>query len=219
MSETKYYEETATASLSAPEIAICLEQIDRMNPKSTYKFRIPALTPDMNNTEKATDKKIVQKNDAIINETNNIEVDNVNISNYLEIALPRELLNYIGQEYTVTGEVEIDGSGSSSFSANESFSGSGSISGDSSLNASGSVSDPGGYVNVSGSGSTNGQVSESGNSSGTITFSGATGSYHIEGRINLVPVDRYIPENSQWIVLFIGGDVNKPRIIAPYNTI
>ena len=61
MSETKYYEETATASLSAPEIAICLEQIDRMNPKSTYKFRIPALTPDMNNTEKATDKKIVQK--------------------------------------------------------------------------------------------------------------------------------------------------------------
>ena len=27
---------------------------------------------------------------------------------------------------------------------------------------------------------------------------------------------RYIPKGSKWIVVFVGGDITKPRIIAPY---
>ena len=28
---------------------------------------------------------------------------------------------------------------------------------------------------------------------------------------------RYIPKGSKWIVVFVGGDITKPRIIAPYS--
>lgn len=218
-STSGYYEESSNASLRYPEIAVCLEQIDRLNPKTTYKFRIPSLTPDMNSSENAMDKKITQKNDAIENETNNIEVKEVNISNYLELPVPRELLTYIGKDYKITGRVNIDGSGSCSFSSSESYSGSESQSGSCAVNASGSVSDPGGSINVSGSGSLNGSISGSVDSSGTMTFNGAEGLFSVEGELNLVPINRYIEKGSQWIVLFIGGDVNKPRLIAPYDVL
>ena len=211
-----YYDETASSIIPYPEIAVCLEQIDRLYPKDSYKFRIPALTPDMNNVETATEKKIPQTNKAVENEVNNIEVKDVNIGNYIELPMPKELLSFVGRDYKVTGRVSINGNGSTSFSAQETYSGSGSHSGQGSVNASGSVSDPGGRVDVSGNVSVNGSVSGTVSTSGTMTFNG-DGSFAIDGDIKLVPTDRYIKAGSQWIVLFIGGDVNKPRLIAPYE--
>jgi len=29
--------------------------------------------------------------------------------------------------------------------------------------------------------------------------------------------DRFIPSGSKWIIVFVGGDITKPRVIAPYT--
>ena len=215
MSESNYYEKMSNGSIMYPELAICIEEIDRQFPKKTYKFIIPALTPDMGSSLNEVNKEIRQQNTAIVNQDNNIEIENVKMTNYIEIPLPRELLSYLGMDFDYTGTTNINGSGKLSHTAEEYLKGTASISGDSHLDANGSVIE-GGSINVSGNGSTSGDFSANVTSSGSITFSG-NGNFNINGKIRNNAIDRYIEKNSEWIVMFIGGDINKPRIIAPYN--
>ena len=215
MSESNYYEKMSNGSIIYPELAICIEEIDRQYPKNTYKFIIPALIPDMGSSLTEVNKEFNQQNTAIVNQDNNIEVENIKMTNYIEIPLPRELLSYLGMYYKYNGTTSINGSGELSHTAQENLSGNGSISGSSSLDASGSVIE-GGSVNVSGTGSTSGSFNANVTANGSITFTG-NGDFNINGNIYNEAIDRYIDKNSEWIVMFIGGDINKPRIIAPYN--
>ena len=252
MSESNYYEKMSNGSIMYPELAICIEEIDRQYPKNTYKFIIPALTPDMGSSLTEVNKEIHQQNTAIVNQDNNIEVENVKMTNYIEIHLPRELLSYLGMYYNYNGNIHEHGYGttyygltgdsvlnadytsSETFSGNIDINGSVSVNGDAVLDAKGYVSEDAGTVAVSGTGSINGSGdvsgSMSGNSScngeihlyngngyGNATFSNNYGHYTKYGADYREAIDRYIAKNSEWIVMFIGGDINKPRIIAPYN--
>lgn len=179
---TGYYE---NIDFRYPEIAVCLDVIDRLYPKS-YRFRIPSMTPDMEE-EQPIDKTIVQNGNNIANEDNNIEIENIELCNYFTLAMPRELVSYIGRWYYIEGEIDIYGSDSATID---------------NTSISGSVSDPGDFVR----------------GSGNIKLSGHKGSYQItRGKVNLTPIDRYIDKGSKWIIMFVGGDVNKPNIIAPYR--
>jgi hypothetical protein len=42
------------------------------------------------------------------------------------------------------------------------------------------------------------------------------GTTKVEGKMLIKPVerDRYIEKNSKWLIVFIGGDINKPRVIC-----
>ena len=179
---TNYYE---NIDFRYPEIAVCLDVIDRMYP-GTYRFRIPSMTPDMEDS-KPIDKTIVQNGSNIANEDNNIQIDNIEICNYLELNVPRELVSYIGRWYYIEGEIDILGKDRATIDY---------------ASISGSVSDPADYAR----------------GSGRITLSNHKGEYEItRGKVYFTPMDRYIEKNSKWIIMFVGGDVNKPNIIAPYK--
>lgn len=114
--------------LRYPEIGIAMQKIDRFNPGS-IKFIIPVLTPNMDNS-RLIDSKIHQNKDNLMNKNRNIvEVETLNIKNYITIKMPREVCSM----------------------------------------------------------------------------------YYISDN------DRYIASGSKWIIVFVGGDITKPRIIAPYT--
>lgn len=252
MAESNYYEKMSNGLILYPELAICIEEIDRQYPKNTYKFIIPALTPDMGSSLTEVNKEVHQQNTAIVNQNNNIEVENIKMTNYIEIPLPRELLSYLGMYYRYNGNIHEYGYGTTQYgltgdsvlygdySSQEEFSGNINISGNISsngnarLDAYGSVSEDAGYVNVSGTGSIDGDgkvsgsmdgnskcigtiIITNGNGNGNVTYSNNHGHYTKYGYDYREVIDRYIAKNSEWIVMFIGGDINKPRIIAPYN--
>lgn len=52
---------------------------------------------------------------------------------------------------------------------------------------------------------------------GTMIIGQTSGSILGGSYINLVDYDRYIPAGSKWIIVFIGGDINKPQIIGRYT--
>lgn len=113
--------------LRYPEIGIAMQQIDRFNP-GDVKFIIPVLTPNMDNS-RLVESKIHQNKDSLMNKNKNIEVESLDIRNYITIKMPREVCSMF-------------------------------------------------YISDN---------------------------------------DRYIPSGSKWIIVFVGGDITKPRIIAPYT--
>ena len=112
--------------LRYPEIGIAMQQIDRLNP-GLVKFIIPILTPNMDNSRRV-ESKIHQNKDSLMNKNKNIEIETLDIRNYITIKMPREVCSLFYMSDT----------------------------------------------------------------------------------------DRYIPSGSKWIIVFVGGDITKPKIIAPY---
>ena len=200
---TNFYDEL---DLKYPEIAIAMQDIDRTNP-GKVKFSIPILTPTMDNNK--TKENIERQNTSnLINaDKKGLEIQNIQISNYIEIPVPSELCTLDSGEYEITdGIINIS-------NANESTTGTAtggySISGN--ISGVGTVSEHTGSINVFGS--IEGGMSISGfTSKGICNLS----SGEITGRISIIPTDRIIPAGSKWIVVFIGGDITKPRIIGRY---
>lgn len=113
--------------LRYPEIGIAMQQIDRLDP-GEVKFIIPILTPNMDNS-RLIDSRVHQNKDNLMNKNKSIEVESLNIRNYISIKMPKEVCS----------------------------------------------------------------------------------TYHISDE------NRFIGSGSKWIIVFVGGDITKPRIIAPYS--
>lgn len=233
MAKQNFYEEL---DLRYGEIAIAMKQIDRMKP-GKIPFYIPVLTPNMSG-EKEVSNKIIQRDKSTLSniDKGTIDVSNVELCNTIEIEVPRELCALPGALYDVNGILNIRGS--YSMSGNGKTEISGSLSG--SENSSGSRDDKsislsgGGSISIDGSSLLG--INVNGSGSALETFSGNTkidgkligstiseGSGTIaitegatEGYLELVlnKRDRYIPAKSKWLIMFIGGDINMPRIIS-----
>lgn len=171
--------------LRYPEIAICIEKIDRCNP-GTKKFIIPILTPNLDiNKER---KETIHQNNSFIDNLDSISIKNIEIKNYIEIAIPPELCYY-------AGTTQLFNISNANMSA--------SLNGTHNISGSGTVGPPHDYDRLSVSGNINMELN---------------GTESINGNIHLVPQDsdRYIEKGSKWIVVFIGGDIGKPQIISRY---
>lgn len=83
---SNFYDEL---DLKYPEIGIALDMIDRHNP-GNVRFCIPVLTPNMDNTK--MEKKTIRQNTRnLMNADKGLEVDNISMSNYTLISIPKEL--------------------------------------------------------------------------------------------------------------------------------
>lgn len=188
---SNFYE---TLNLCYNEIAIAMDDIDRIDP-GVIRFIIPVLTPNMS-TNSIYEDKIRLNSSNLNNRDTQLEIDDLNVTNYVKIIVPKELCAFVGGVFEVEeyeplfvypresvlhfrdGKVYID---------------------DANQVGSGSVVE-GGSINV------NGHVN------GVIKVKDSIPS----GFLNLMPVDRYIYAPSKWIITFIGGDATKPRILARY---
>lgn len=78
--------------LKYPEIAIAMDDIDRMNP-GRVRFIIPILTPHMDK-DKITNKTIYQNRSSLRNDKSvKLEIGDVGISNFIHINVPAEVCN------------------------------------------------------------------------------------------------------------------------------
>lgn len=172
--------------LKYPEIAIALQDIDRTNP-GLVKFSIPILTPNLDNSKIFTNK-IYQNSSSLVNKNKGeFEVDDLILSNYVEIPVPREICCICDGIFYILRK-------------------------DSILDVDNADTEIQGRLAGSGSVVEGGSFSVAGSVNGKMDFR----SESLEGQINIMPKDRYIKEGSKWIVVFIGGDITKPRIVARY---
>ena len=150
------------------------------------KFIIPVLTPDMD-TSKVVEQKVHQTKSNLKNADRNLEIENISIPNYIEIPIPKELCAVSEGDFNVSeGTISLTG-GSSSIS-------------DAYQSGAGSVSELSGFISVTGS------------ISGTLNITNG----NVRGTLNITPSDRYIEKGSKWIIVFVGGDITKPRVISRY---
>lgn len=189
---SNFYE---TLDLRYNEIAIAKDDIDRIDP-GAIRFIIPVLTPNMS-TSSIVEDKIRLNSGNIMNRDTKPEIEDLKLTNYVKIIIPKELCSFVGGVFEVQEDQPLfvyhrqsvlhfrDGD---AYTDNANQVGSG------------SVSDPGNSINV------NGHVE------GVLRVKDSIPS----GFLNLMPVDRYIFEPSKWILTFVGGDVTKPRILARY---
>lgn len=79
-----------TLDLKYPEIGIAIQDIDRSNP-GLVKIIIPILTPNMDTTKII--QKIAYQNSSNLKNLNknNVDIQNIQISNYIEIPFPKEI--------------------------------------------------------------------------------------------------------------------------------
>lgn len=185
MATSNYYD---TLNLCYPEIAICIDRIDRTNP-GTRNFYIPILTPDLDTTSLKKKTEIVRNSSSVIANQDAVQVDNVEIQNYIPITIPKELCAFVGGDFIIK-------------------------------NVENMTVEENGTITISGSTSYNGGLSHNHatlEGTGRLTLEGEQTLY--KGILNIVPTDeyRYIAPGSKWLVMFIGGDINKPQIIAPYT--
>ena len=185
MANADFYEEL---DLRYPEIAVCIEKIDRTNP-GKKKFYIPVLTPNLDTTSLKTKVETVHQNSSNIINENGPNIENVKIQNYIEIYLPKELCAFVGGDFKVVnkGNMTVKSNGR--------------------ITISGSTDIGGGMAPHSHSTLSGG---------GSYTIDGTETTY--KGILNSIPTDqyRYIEKGSKWIVVFIGGDISKPQIIGRY---
>lgn len=210
MSDKESFYSGEDIELRYMEIGIALDKIDRMNP-GKVPFIIPVLNPDANKEKKVETKVSNHNTNFIVNENKAaIDVSDYEISNYIMIEIPKELVALPGATYHVEGTLNISGSGD--ISIDGTFSGQSSING--TLSGSGTVGPPLTYSNLSATGSVSGSGSESGNWNGSVTESlyGAT----VDGTLSttLLPPYRYIEKGSKWMIAFIGGDISMPRVVC-----
>ena len=93
--------------LKYPEIAIAMDDIDRMNP-GEIRFAIPILTPLMDNSKPVVDTIRQTKSNLRNDPSVKLEVDNIRITNFISIRVPQEFCNV----YQLTEENRIIKSGS-----------------------------------------------------------------------------------------------------------
>ena len=183
---TNFYD---NLDLKYPEIAISIDPIDRTNP-GKIRFIIPVLTPNMNNN-KYTSNTVRQNTQNLMNaDTKNLDIKNIELSNYITIPVPKEMCSTFG-DFDIGPESYLRLDGNAIINGQQSGSGS---------------------IHVS-------MVTDTGDFTVSGTVSGDFSSKsEISGRINILPSggNRYIEAGSKWIVVFIGGDVTKPRIIGRY---
>lgn len=186
MAGRDFYDEL---DLRYPEIAICIDKIDRTNP-GTKNFYIPILTPNVDITSLKTKTEIVHQNNSNIANEDKVKISNIQIQNFIPITIPKELCSFVG------GSIQIE-------------------KGNGSFNASG---------NISISGHTTSDGGEYSHTHDTLSGLGKASfdckSYTDFKSIciyNPIDEERYIPEGSKWIVVFIGGDIGKPQIIGRYT--
>lgn len=161
-SVSSFYDEL---DLKYPEIAICIERIDRLNPGNP-KFIIPVLTPNMSIDTEIT-QSIRQNSSNLRNGDINPEITDITMSNYMQIPLPKELCGNYDSKFLQYARFLADTTLSSS------------------------------------------------NSNSNVTLNKKFNTlYQI---LSGMTSSRYIKKGSKWIVVFVGGDVTKPRIIAPYE--
>lgn len=163
-SASSFYDEL---DLKYPEIAICIERIDRLNPGNP-KFIIPVLTPNMS-IDTASSQSIRQNTSNIKNGDVSPEITDITMSNYMQIPLPKELCGNYDSKFLQYVRFLAD--------------------------------------------TTLSCFSNSDNCHGSLNKKFTT-LYEI---ISKITSSRYIKKGSKWIVVFVGGDITKPRIIAPYE--
>ena len=158
---TNYYEEL---DLKYPEIAIAMDDIDRLDPQPT-RFIIPILTPNMN-TEDISEQTIHQNSSNLQNSDTVLEINNINVTNYITLPIPKEVCGGLETElYKLASFVN--------------------------------------KANMSGSGGDFAYYSFSSSKSTIFDF--------------ITDDIRYIKKGSKWLVVFVGGDITNPRIIARYE--
>lgn len=186
MANANFYNEL---DLRYPEIAICIDKIDRTNP-GVRNFYIPVLTPNLDTSSLKKKEETVRLDSSIIANQDSVSISNIKIQNYIPIEVPKELCAFVGGDFHVVNVENM------AFESN-------------------------GTITISGSTSVNGGLGPHSHStlagSGRATYKGEETLY--KGILNIIPTDeyRYIKEGSKWIVVFIGGDIGKPQIIAPYR--
>lgn len=163
-SVSSFYDEL---DLKYPEIAICIERIDRLNPGSP-KFVIPVLTPNMS-IDTESSQSIHQNTSNLRNSDVNPEITDIIMNNYMQIPLPKELCGNYDSKFLQCVRFLADTTLSCS--------------------------------------------SSSENCHGTLNKKFNTLYEILSGMTS----SRYIEKGSKWIVVFVGGDITKPRIIAPYE--
>ena len=210
MSNQNFYQDL---DLRYIEIGYNMAVIDRCNP-GFVPFNIPVLTPQMDNTS-MKDTTVIQRDKSNIQNASvgSVEVSDLEMSNYIYITVPRELCTHPDGWYDIEGTVSLSGHTTMSngsmnmtngfISHNETFD---------NITIRGTVSEEAGYVG--GSGSANGTITFSGNHNYSASHNYSTIDSHIDGRIKITPVDRYIPIGKKWAICFLGGDVNMPVVIA-----
>lgn len=184
MANADFYEEL---DLRYPEIAVCIEKIDRTNP-GKKKFYIPVLTPNLDTTSLKTKVETVHQNSSNIINENGPNIESVKIQNYIEIYLPKELCAFVGGDFNIVnkGDIAVKSNGRITISGSTSISG----------------GDAHSHSTLSGGGS--------------YTIDGAETTYKGVLNSMPTDQYRYIEKGSKWIVVFIGGDISKPQIIGRY---
>lgn len=186
MAKSDFYNEL---DLRYPEIAICIDRIDRTKP-GVKNFYIPVLTPNLDTKSLKKKTETVRLNSSIIANQESVSISNVKIQNYIPIAIPKELCAFVGGDFKVVNVEDM------TFESN-------------------------GKISISGSTSKDGGMAPHTHSTlvgkGNANYEGKETVY--KGILNIIPTDeyRYIEPGSKWIVVFIGGDIGKPQIIAPYT--
>lgn len=201
MSKQNFYEEL---DLKYIEIGYNMKPIDRTNP-GIVPFNIPVLTPQMDNST-MKDSKVIQRDKSNIqNESvGSVEVSDLQMSNYIEIKVPKELCGLPSAEYYVEGSLNYKGNSNNNGSGSYSFNGF-------NINVTGTVVDSSisiGSVQASGNASSS---NASYNNKESFTSTGS-----VDGTLKLTPTKeyRYIPAGSKWAICFIGGDINMPVVMC-----
>lgn len=188
MAKTDFYDEL---DLRYPEIAICLDDIDRTNP-GTKNFYIPVLTPNVDTDSLKTKVQTHRQTNSTLANESKPNISSIQIQNYIPIKIPKELCAFVGGDFHVVNVDSID------------------IASNGQIYISGSTGSSG--CSLTG---THSHSTMSGRSSYSITGAKET---TYKGILNIIPTDeyRYIKKGSKWIVVFIGGDINKPQLIGRY---
>lgn len=78
--------------LKYPEIAIAMDDIDRVNP-GEVRFIIPVLTPLMDNSKPLIDTIRQNKSSLRNDQSVKLEVENIRVTNFISIKVPQEVCN------------------------------------------------------------------------------------------------------------------------------
>lgn len=199
-----YYSEL---DLRYPEIAYNQEAIFRPNP-GTVNFSIPALT-GVGGTHK---DKSIQKNTNIKNQ-DKPSIGNIQFNGIIPIKVPKELCCYMNYGYSFdkfnmsfseeSSKGNITATGNSTYIDTHTYDLNIQSSGGDTHTHSGTVIIGGGI-----SEQRDFDINFEKTSEGSIGYG--------KGHMILSCDDPYIPKGSAWIVVFIGGDINKPAIISRY---
>ena len=190
MADQGFYN-TGNMDLKYMEIGIALARIDRMRP-GKVPFCIPVLTPTLPQNDKQESTIVMNGKTNIVNKNKGaVETSNIDVSNYIEIEIPRELTCLPDPIYRVEGDIEHEEMYEYRFDGNGSARMSGLV-----------VEGAGGSINVS----------------GTLTGDGVDMylNGHIKGIIQteLHELIRYIEKGSKWLIAFVGGDTSHPVVVC-----